>query len=196
MGHIPYVPSGQCSPQSLRGEFPPFTWLRIPEEAPRKGSTLGPSKTRGQRRVGRGEDGAETVEFAIVVVLLIALLYGIVALGLSLAAKVTVTQAASDGARAGIVMSTPALQISTAQTAAASDVSWMGRGTCSPTGTTITCFASEAACAANSNQTCLTVVVTYNYAKSPLFPPLPGLGVLAPNTIMTSSTLQVSTPSS
>jgi Flp pilus assembly protein TadG len=161
-------------------------------------------KSSGRRRVGRDDEGAETVEFAIVVVLLIGLLYGIVSIGLSLAAKVTITQAASDGARAGIVMSTSALQISTAESAAAADVSWMGRGTCSPTGppsglpatTPITCFASEAQCTANTAQTCLTVVVTYNYATNPLFPPLPGLGVVEPSVITTRSTLQVSTPTS
>ena len=41
------------------------------------------------------------VEFAFVVVLLIALLYGIISYGLILAAQSTITQAAADGARAG-----------------------------------------------------------------------------------------------
>jgi Flp pilus assembly protein TadG len=166
---------------------------------------VGPRQSSGRQRVGRDEDGAETVEFAIVVVLLITLLYGIVSIGLSLAAKVTITQAAADGARAGIVMPTKALQISTAEATAANDVAWMGKGTCGTTttaGTTITCVATEdpvppstTSCPANASATCLTVVVTYNYAKSPLFPVLPGFGVLSPNTITTSSTLQVSTPS-
>jgi Flp pilus assembly protein TadG len=146
------------------------------------------------------------VEFAIVVVLLITLLYGIVSIGLSLAAKVTLTQAASDGARAGIVMPTTALQISTAQAAAANDVAWMGKGACGTTAspsTPITCVATvnQANCSSpnyppGAAPVCLKVVVTYNYADSPLFPVLPGFGVLSPNTITTSSTLQVSTPSS
>lgn len=165
---------------------------------------MGPKKASGFRRVGRDDEGAETVEFAIVVVLLIALLYGIVSVGLSLAAKVTITQAAADGARAGIVVSsttptaTALLQESTAQTTASNDVGWMGRGACGLPGSTsvITCLATEAACSANTTQTCLTVTVTYNYARSPLFPPVPGLGITSPSTITTSSTLQVSTPSS
>jgi Flp pilus assembly protein TadG len=165
--------------------------------APREGPRVGPKKPRGPWLGRRREDGAETVEFAIVVVLLITLVYGIVSVGLSLAAKVTITQAAADGARAGIVMPTAALQVSTAEAAAANDVAWMGRGTCSPTGTTITCYAAPPGpCPANPSQTCLTVTVTYNYAQSPIFPPLPGLGILSPNTITTSSTLQVSTPTS
>ena len=48
----------------------------------------------------RDERGAEMVEFAFVVVLLIALLYGIISYGLILAAQTTITQAAADGARA------------------------------------------------------------------------------------------------
>jgi Flp pilus assembly protein TadG len=166
---------------------------------------VGPRQSSGRQRVGRDEDGAETVEFAIVVVLLITILYGIVSIGLSLAAKVTITQAAADGARAGIVMPTQALQISTAEAAAANDVAWMGKGTCGTTpsaGTTITCVAtvSTANCSSpnyppGALPTCLKVVVSYNYANSPLFPVLPGFGVLSPNTITTSSTLQVSTPS-
>ena len=58
---------------------------------------------RGLRTDGRSEQGAEMVEFAIVVVLLMTLVYGIVSVGLSLAAKETITQAAADGARAGSV---------------------------------------------------------------------------------------------
>jgi Flp pilus assembly protein TadG len=167
---------------------------------------VGPKKASGFRRVGRDDEGAETVEFAIVVVLLITLLYGIVSIGLSLAAKVTLTQAAADGARAGIVMPTTALQISTADAAAANDVAWMGKGTCGTTttaGTTITCVTTvnPANCSSpnyppGAAPVCLTTTVTYNYAASPLFPALPGFGILSPHTITTSSTLQVSTPSS
>ena len=67
---------------------------------------MGPRAWRipeGLRRRRDDEHGAEMVEFAFVVVLLIALLYGIITYGLILAAQATVTQAAADGARAGIV---------------------------------------------------------------------------------------------
>jgi Flp pilus assembly protein TadG len=157
---------------------------------------VGPKRTSGLRRDGRTDEGAELVEFAIVVVLLVTLVYGIVSLGLTLAAKVTLTQAASDGVRAGIVMTTAALQESTSQNQASNDLGWMGKGTCGTSGTTITCVSTEAPCPANTTQTCLTVTVTYNYSSSPLFPPLPGLGVLVPSTISSSATLQLTTPSS
>ena len=57
----------------------------------------------------RNERGAEMVEFAFVVVLLIMLLYGIISYGLILSAQSTVTQAAADGARAGIVATSSAV---------------------------------------------------------------------------------------
>jgi hypothetical protein len=58
-----------------------------PQQIPRGGSTLGPTKKSGQRCHGQqDEDGAEMIEFALVVLLLLALIYGIVSVGLSLAA--------------------------------------------------------------------------------------------------------------
>jgi Flp pilus assembly protein TadG len=134
------------------------------------------------------------VEFAFVVVLLIALLYGIISYGLILAAQATITQAAADGARAGIVASSTA--IATAEAQAGTDVGWMNKGTCGSSGTNMTCVATEAPCPSNANNQCLTVTVTYNYNSSPLFPELPGMGVITPSTLTSSNTLQISNPSS
>jgi Flp pilus assembly protein TadG len=141
------------------------------------------------------------VEFAIVVVLLIVLLYGIITYGLILAAQATVTQAAADGARAGIVSSTTA--VATAEAQAGTDVGWMNKGTCyepdvpaGSAGAAISCTAVEETCPSNANNTCLKVTVSYNYASSPLFPEMPGLGVITPSTISSTDVLQLSTPSS
>lgn len=159
---------------------------------------MGSRTWRNWREPGRRDErGAEMVEFAFVVVLLIALLYGIVSYGLILAAQSTITQAAADGARAGIVASSSAISTSEAQ--AAQDVGWMNKGTCATSSTshpTMTCISTEAPCLSNANNECLTVTVTYNYNSSPLFPELPGMGVITPSTISSSNTLQMSTPSS
>ena len=119
-----------------------------PPEIPREGFALGPRTWRMPKRLGRHDErGAEMVEFAFVVVLLIALLYGIISYGLVLAAQSTVTQAAADAARSGIVVSSTAAAVATAEGQAANDVSWMGKG-CHETGVTgsasspITCAAS------------------------------------------------------
>jgi Flp pilus assembly protein TadG len=167
---------------------------------------LGPrtSSTPKQQSQQRDERGAEMVEFAFVVVLLIALLYGIVSYGLILSAQSTVTQAAADGARAGIVASSTALGArGTAETQAGNDLGWMDKGQCYepdvPAGTagaTLSCVATEAPCASNANVQCLTVTVTYNYAQNPIFPELPGMGVITPSTLSSTDVLQMSTPSS
>jgi Flp pilus assembly protein TadG len=134
------------------------------------------------------------VEFAFVVVLLIALLYGIISYGLILAAQATITQAAADGARSGIVAASTA--IATAEAQSGTDVGWMNKGTCGTSSTIITCVATQAPCPSNSNNQCLTVTVSYNYNSSPLFPELPGMGVITPSTLTSSNTLQISNPSS
>jgi Flp pilus assembly protein TadG len=147
------------------------------------------------------------VEFAFVVVLLIALLYGIISYGLILAAQATITQSAADAARSGIVSSSTA--VATAETQACTDIGWMNK-TCGAPATyntttctfspnpadAITAFACQMACPSNANNQCLTVTVSYNYNSNPLFPELPGMGVITPSTLSSSNTLQMSTPSS
>jgi Flp pilus assembly protein TadG len=148
------------------------------------------------------ERGAEMVEFAFVVVLLIMLLYGIVSYGLILSAQSTVTQAAADGARAGIVATTTPL--AAAEQQAGDDVTWMGKGACYEPDAPITgsataaiqCVAVPEQCPSNINNQCIKVTVSYNYASDPLFPILPGLSIITPSTISSTDVLQVSEPSS
>ena len=146
----------------------------------------------GRLRARRAEDerGAELLEFAIVVVLLITLLYGIITYGMVLAAQATITQAAADAARAGVVSTTAA---ATAESQAGTDVGWMNKGACGlpNSGTTITCYATPVACPSNGSQQCLKVTVSYNYSASPLFPELPGLSMITPSVISSTNVLQI-----
>jgi Flp pilus assembly protein TadG len=166
------------------------------------------------RRRHDDERGAEMLEFGLVVVLLITLLYGIISWGLILASQSTITQAAADAARSGIVQGTGTTTCNgvssvsaagcTAVQQAATDIGWMNKGTCKETvnGTIIqgstgpmSCSATTEACPSASTNTCLSVTVSYGYATSPLFPELPGLGLITPSTISSTNVLQVSTPS-
>jgi len=179
------------------------------QQIQRRGFAVGPRtwKMPGQRRRQHDERGAEMVEFAFVVVLLIALLYGIISYGLILSAQSTVTQAAADGARAGIVAATTPLgPKGIAEGQAANDLSWMDKGQCYqpdakplPIGTSngiLTCVANQVPCPSNASNQCLSVTVTYQYAEDPIFPLLPGLGVITPSTISSTDVLQMSLPSS
>ena len=137
------------------------------------------------------ERGAEMVEFAIVVVLLIMLLYGIITYGLILAAQATVTQAAADAARAGLTVGS-ATAVSVAETQAGTDVGWMNKGTCGTSGTAHHLQRRWRRHAPRTPlETCLKVTVTYNYSSNPLFPELPGLGIITPSTISSTNVLQL-----
>jgi Flp pilus assembly protein TadG len=141
------------------------------------------------------------VEFAIVVVLLIAILYGIISYGLILAAQSTLTQAAADATRSGLVAtSTP---VATAEGQACDDIAWMDK-TCGKPVTfdanactfspnpadDITAFACQMTCPSNVNARCLKVTVSYNYSANPLFPELPGLNIITPSTLTSANVLQ------
>ncbi|HSZ37073.1 MAG TPA: TadE/TadG family type IV pilus assembly protein [Acidimicrobiales bacterium] len=203
--------------------------MGVSTEIRRRGvTTLGP-RTRNfakrlRREPGDDERGAELLEFALVVVLLITLLYGIITYGVILSAQATVTQAAADAARSGIVQGTSTgscnnisgvdLAGCAAVQEAATDLGWMNKNGCvewvntttptvttnnvTPTGNTtspITCTATIEQCPSVSANTCLSVAVSYNYSSAPLFPELPGLGVITPSTISSTNVLQLSTPS-
>ena len=43
----------------------------------------------------------------------------------------------------------------------------------------------------SATNTCLSVTVTYNYASSPLFPELPGFGVIMPSSLSSTNVLQL-----
>jgi Flp pilus assembly protein TadG len=171
---------------------------------------LGPTKWSTWLRSRRDEEaGAELIEFALVVVLLVTLLYGIVFFGLTLGAKVTITQASADGARSSIVAPSVALAVSDAQNQALSDLGWMaGSLTCGTTvlcqsSASVSCPSSAIACVnayevtstSTCSATCLIVALTYNYANQPIIPGAPGLGIITPKTISSVSTLQVSSTS-
>ena len=212
MVHMSYVP-GRCrkpridSVATRRRGNSTFALQELvpPPDREERGVALRPRTWKlpvALRRWRDDEHGAEMVEFAFVVVLLVMLLYGIITYGLILAAQATVTQAAADGARAGIVAivdhdvhAVDGSAVCAAEAQAGSDVGWMGKGTC-PAGTIITCTAVPEPCPSNANNTCLKVTVSYNYASSPLFPEMPGLGVITPSTISSTNVLQMSTPSS
>jgi Flp pilus assembly protein TadG len=162
------------------------------------GSALGPRTwdiARTLRRRNGDERGAEMVEFAIVVVLLIAILYAIISYGLILAAQSTLTQAAADAARSGLVASSSA--VTTAESQALTDVSWMDKGCNTPdisgsaTGSPMTCKATEEQCPSNPSIECLSVTVSYNYSSDPLFPELPGLSIITPSTMSSTNVVQL-----
>ena len=216
MVHMSYVPPPWQPTESIRdvSQRRPIACAHSRQlDTARDTEEGGPPWDRGQRTSPRrlrrrredDERGAELIEFAIVVVLLITLLYGIVTYGLILAAQATITQSAADAARSGIVTTSTAVATAEAQAVhghrmdeqehAAAPRPSTPRIAPSPNpADVVTAFACRRLCPSNTANTCLKVTVTYNYSSAPLFPELPGLSVITPSTISSTNILQISTP--
>ena len=148
-------------------------------------------------RAARWHDqrGAALVEFSLVIVLFLVLLYGLVAFGLMLALKQSVTNSANEGARAAI-----GGDLAASYASAEDGLTWLGTKCCQSTtgaytgevsGAPLDIKPTEGFCAGTSGPRCVTVDITYDYAGTPLLPPLPGLGVVFPNTIASTGVIQL-----
>ena len=147
---------------------------------------------RGCRR--HDERGAALVEFAIATTVLLVLLFGIISYGYVLSFKQGLTQAAAEGARKAAV-STAATAPANAKTAVEKAVNAFDKH-CNklPVSDGTTCtysmLALDTGCSANN--ICMRVRVSYDYKNHPLLPRFPGLGLLLPDTIESTSITQVS----
>lgn len=166
------------------------------------------------------DEGAVLVEFALVAVLLITLLYGIVSFGVLFSVHQSVTQAAADGARAAVAAPQTANQ-STDQNApvraaaraqVANAASWLH----TPAGVTtlqclemtpnadgslpvtsaqpLGCATSVAPCPNESRvpqPSCLTLKVAYAYGAKPVIPAMPFVGQFMPDRLTSTSTIEL-----
>lgn len=138
-------------------------------------------------RRARDQRGAALVEFAIASVVLLTLLFGIISYGYALSFKQGLTQAAAEGARAAAVVS-----LSQAPTKAADAVKPALKAfnkDCTSTG--MSCTFSTAAADTGCSSSCIRVQITYDYKNHPLIPKFPGLGLLLPDTLKSTSITQV-----
>ena len=139
-----------------------------------------------QRRADR-ERGAALVEFSIASVLLLMMLFGIISYGYVLSFKQGLTQAAAEGARAGAVGNDVSAAVARAVGAF--------NKTCNTGG--LTCKSDTAAWppvayTCGTGHTCITVTVSYDWKNYPLMPKFPGLSLLLPDTLKSTSVTQVS----
>lgn len=146
------------------------------------------SRTNRQPR-RRDQRGAAVVEFSIASVLLLVLLFGIISYGYVLSFKQGLTQAAAEGARAAAVVSlseaadTAALAVEPALKAFDKDCTSAGMD-CS-----YSTDAADTGCATGTS--CIRVRVAYDYDNHPLLPKFPGLGLLLPDTLSSTSIARV-----
>lgn len=143
------------------------------------------------------ERGVDAIEFAIVFLLFFGLLWAVLTFGFIFAAQQTLTLAAENGARAALHYQ-PAqdqsaaigARVAAAQQDAAQSLQWLQwfNHAYYPANYV---QASGQPCAYNPNLVCFTVTVQYPYAQAPLFPPFPGFGLVAPQRLTGTATMQM-----
>lgn len=156
-----------------------------------------------ERREGRvrTDRGAAAVEFALVVPLLVLLLFGIISYGVMLSFRQTLSQAATEGARAAAVTFLSADKRDEATAAVDNALESFGL-TCSAGGGLSRASESVGRCeisdpgtcvpAAAEGVECVTVRLVYDYADHALVPSFPGVGVILPDTLTYSAQARVS----
>lgn len=132
--------------------------------------------------------GAAVVEFAIASVVLLVLLFGIIEYGYVLSFKQSLTQAAAEGARVGAVGGTPAAILDAVNRATGAFHQTCNTGGLSCKNGAGSPTLSSTTCGSNS---CITVEVSYDWKNYPLLPKFPGLGLLLPDTLKSTSTARV-----
>jgi Flp pilus assembly protein TadG len=128
------------------------------------------------------ERGAALVEFAIASTILLVLLFGIISYGYVLSFKQGLTQAAAEGARRAAVGDS-----STAVSDAVGKAVGAFKQTCGSGGLTCTYSKLAADTGCTSNDICMRVRVSYDWKNYPLLPRFPGLGLLLPDTLTSTS---------
>lgn len=139
------------------------------------------------RRLHRDESGAAVLEFSIVIVLLAFFLYALIAFGMMLALKQSLTSAAAEGARSVVGYTDIPTAETTAEDVALDRLDWLKASQQAA----LTRDATVAACANGSGQ-CITVTVTYPYTGNELVPPLPGLGLVTPSSLSSTAVVKIS----
>ena len=118
----------------------------------------------------RREDGVAALEFAIVAMVFLVLLYGILTYGFIYGLDQSLNHAAEEGARSAISQTTDASAITQAQNTALQRLSWLGGSI-----HTSDVVATVAQCPNDTSVKCITVTITYPWSTRPIVPAFVGL---------------------
>lgn len=149
------------------------------------------------RRGARGDRGAAALEFALVSLPLLLLVFGIISFGFMLSFRQGLSQAAAEGARAAAVSFADSERTASAQAAVSDALSGQGI-TCTGgrlvdgAATVGTCVVTEHSCAGTSGATCVTVTLDYSYRDHPQIPSAPIVEQTIPQNLTYAATARVS----
>jgi Flp pilus assembly protein TadG len=128
------------------------------------------------------QDGVAAVEFAIVAMVFLVLLYGILTYGFIYSMDQSFNHAAEEGARSAISQTTEASAITTAQQTTYDRLHWL-----QPSVQLSDISATVADC--DSGFRCITVTITYPWSTRPIIPKFVGLPT--PNQIQAVAVVQL-----
>ena len=136
------------------------------------------------------------LEFALVIPIFVFVLYGLIAFGIALNAKQTMTHATAEGARAAVgAVPNAGETLDQAEVRVARDrVTQDLQGSLSGNNQYVnTSQTSVGYCntTLNTGPKCITVKATYPYSDHPLVPPAPGLGIIMPSTLSSTAVVEV-----
>ena len=134
-----------------------------------------------ERAAGRDARGAAAVEFALIVPFLMILVFGIINFGDMLSVRQSVSQAASEGARAAAVHPGSNAEKTTAAEDAVADALDAHGETCASD-----CSVVIGACQSGGSE-CVTVEVVIDYDTL-----IPGFGLVLPETLSYTAVARVS----
>jgi Flp pilus assembly protein TadG len=119
-----------------------------------------------------GQDGVAAVEFAIVSMVFLVILFGILTYGFIFNLDQSLNHAAEEGARAAISSTSAATAMTQAHAAAKQRLAWMGSRIQDSD-----IVEGVAACPNDATVSCITVTITYPWDTRPIIPKFPGLPV-------------------
>lgn len=151
---------------------------------------MGRFSLRARRRTERG---AAAVEFALVIIPLLWLVFGVIDFGFMLSFRQQVSQAADEGARAAAVQIDATKQTSDATAAVNSAMSALKvNGTAVQCGDgRLVCTVTKAACANDASHQCITVKLTYGYKAHPVVPTMPLISAVMPTNLTYTAVARV-----
>lgn len=135
-----------------------------------------------------GDRGAAALEFALVLLPMMLVIWGLISYGFMFTYRQALSQAAGEGARAAVAA--PTSSITSAATGAIGSALDSYGQTC---GGTLTCTVSApTTVGCPSGHTCVTVTVSYPYRDNPIVPNIPGFGIVLPQTLAFTQMVEVS----
>lgn len=132
--------------------------------------------------------GAAAVEFALILIPLMLIIFGIISYGYMLSFRQAISQGAAEGARAAAVAVPGSDVTALAKTSVDEALSGYQGVKCGQPA--VSCQITVGAC--TSQPAFATVTIDYDYKSRPLTPALPGLGIVMPDHLTYTAKAQIS----